>query len=240
MNKAYAFFDVDGTLIKGKSMFDFHDFWYQNGAEASSRHEHEDISAILSSLAVSGASRALINRRYYEFFAGRSVSNVTACAKAWAEQALEKPDFLVHKVVQRLSALRQDGVEPVFVSGSFVELLSPIAKALDVKYVLATRLVNDGKKYNGRITMPQTIGTGKAQAMHAFLADQDADGRDCWAFGDDISDVPMLELVGHPTAVIGDQELAMIAAIRDWPTIKLTGPQEQACENHMQLVAQAA
>lgn len=221
MNKAYAFFDVDGTVISGKSMFDFHDFWYRNGADPANSDEHEDVSAILRSLSVSGASREQINRRYYEFFAGRTVSSVATCAKAWAEQALAKPGFFVRKVVQRLTALRQDGVEPVFVSGSFVELLGPIAKALDVRYVLATHLLNDGQKYSGRIAMPQTIGAGKALAIHSFLADQEVDSRNCWAFGDDISDVPMLELVGHPTAVIGDQELAMVATIQGWPSIKL-------------------
>lgn len=35
MSQAYAFFDVDGTLIRGKSMFAFHDFWYQRWTAVS-------------------------------------------------------------------------------------------------------------------------------------------------------------------------------------------------------------
>lgn len=225
MNRAYAFFDVDGTLIHGKSMFAFHDFWYRQWPEggAGNRHEHEDVSAILNSLVVSGAPRELINRRYYEFFAGRSVAGVTACAQAWADQVLGQPDFFIPEVVARLESLRDAGLEPVFVSGSFVEVLNPIAKALDVKYILASRLANDGRKYNGRLAGTQTIGVGKAVAVKRFLADQEVASAHCHALGDDVSDVPMLEAVGHPTAVIGDPELAMVAAIRGWTTLSLPG-----------------
>lgn len=224
MNRAYAFFDVDGTLINGKSMFAFHDYWYRDGGESGAtdhRQEYEDVSAILNSLVVSQTSRELINRRYYEFFAGRSVESVNKCAQSWAKQALKQPNFFIPKVVARLNALRADGVEPVFVSGSFMELLSPIAKALDVKYILASRLVSDGKKYNGRILTPQTIGVGKALAIQAFLADQEVAADQCWAFGDDISDLPMLEAVGYPTVVFGDPELSVVAAIRKWPILNL-------------------
>lgn len=224
MSQAYAFFDVDGTLIRGKSMFAFHDFWYQRWTAPGSPialHEHEDILAILSSLEESGVPRELINRRYYEFFVGRSVSSVMRCAQAWAEEIIKQPGFFVESVLTRLEELRQQRVEPVFVSGSFVELLGPIAKHLGVRYVLGTRLMHDGQKYNGRVEQPQTIGMGKRLVVERFLSEVGVSVCDCWAFGDDVSDVPMLETVGHAVAVIGDPALASIAAQRGWLSWKL-------------------
>jgi HAD superfamily hydrolase (TIGR01490 family) len=222
LKPAYAFFDVDGTLIRGKSMFAFHDYWYQRWIVSelpTARHDHEDIQAILKSLVEHAAPRELINRRYYEFFAGRPVAAVTQCAQAWAEEAMDDPHFFIGAVCDRLQTLREQGLEPVFVSGSFVEALKPIARRLGVEHVRATRMMNDGYKYNGRIKQPQTIGPGKARAMAHFLAQQDVPAADCWAFGDDLSDVPMLEAVGHPVAVIGDPALAEVASLRGWAAL---------------------
>src|SRR5436309_9478493 len=46
-----------------------------------------------------------------------------------------------------------------------------------------------------------------------------ADGIDLagsYAYSDSITDLPMLELVGHPVAVNPDRELARVARERDW------------------------
>lgn len=225
MKTSYAFFDVDGTLLQRKSMFEFHDFWYQRwtGRNASeSREEYEDVTAILRALSDSAAPRELINRRYYEFFAGRSVDDVEQCARAWARGVIADPSQFVHEVIDELNALRAKGIEPVFVSGSFEEALAPIAEHLNTSHVLATRLLHEAGKYTGRFRAPQTIGSGKALAIASFLAERAADPANCWAFGDDISDVPMLETVGHPVAVIGDPSLNDIARSRGWRSLHLS------------------
>lgn len=219
MTRAYAFFDVDGTLLTIKSMFAFHDHWYRHGPPPQGQagaDEHADVSAILRALTESGAPREQVNRRYYEFFAGRSVEAVSACANDWARQALSDPGLFVPEVLDALTGLRQRGVEPVFVSGSFMEILGPIAAHLGVQDVLATRLIQARGTYTGRFEAPQTIGEGKAAALASFLAQRGTPAQDCWAFGDDASDLPMLGAVGHPVAVIGDPALAAIARSRDW------------------------
>lgn len=229
MKHTYAFFDVDGTLLNMKSMFSFHDYWYRrwnrvNGQAVS--EEFEDVTAILRGLAESGAPRKLINRRYYEFFAGRSVDAVTACAQAWSRSALADPNLFVTEVVDELDGLRAKGVEPVFVSGSFKEILAPIADHLGVQEVLAISLLHVNGKYTGRFEAPQTIGDGKAVAIAEFLAHRAAKAADCWAFGDDVSDVPMLSAVGYPVAVIGDHALDSVARNRGWRLLHLAASED--------------
>lgn len=225
MSRSYAFFDVDGTLLRLKSMFSFHDFWYQRWIGLDSRvriEEYEDVTAILRALVDGGVQRELVNRRYYEFFSGRSVEEVGRCARAWARTVVADPKLFVTEVIDELDALRAKGVEPVFVSGSFVEVLTPIADHLNVSHIRATRLLHDGSKYTGRFRAPQTIGEGKALAIGEFLAERSCSSSDCWAFGDDISDVPMLEAVGHPVAVIGDSALSSIARARRWKCLHIS------------------
>ena len=52
--------------------------------------------------------------------------------------------------------------------------------------------------------------------MRQFAADHDLDLDASWAYSDSVSDLPMLELVGHPVAVNPDAELARIARERNW------------------------
>lgn len=231
MTQRYAFFDVDGTLLHLKSMFSFHDFWYRRWKDPNdpvAAEEYKDVTAILRALADSDEPRELINRRYYEFFSGRSVDDVTRCAQAWARSAIANPRLFIPEVIEELDSLRAKGIEPVFVSGSFLEVLAPLAEHLGVRQVLATRLLHADGKYTGRFESPQTIGQGKATAIDEFLARQGSTAADCWAFGDDVSDLPLLSAVGHPVAVIGDRALGAAARHRGWRCLHLGSSEEQS------------
>ena len=46
----------------------------------------------------------------------------------------------------------------------------------------------------------------------------------CFAYSDSITDLPMLEVVGHPHAVNPDKELRRAAADRGWPILVFTRP----------------
>jgi hypothetical protein len=45
---------------------------------------------------------------------------------------------------------------------------------------------------------------------------------DCYAYSDSITDVPMLEAVGHPYAVNPDKALRRVCAERSWPVLTFT------------------
>lgn len=211
---SYAFFDVDDTLIDVKSMFSFQDYWFDQTGDAAGRRA---FLVEMNDLRIVGASRETLNRRYYAHFAGRCVAATKACAEAWfAALERERPDLYHAAVAGELRALQDQGVEAVFVSGSFPELLAPAARRLGVRHILATTMeVKDGR-FTGVILPPQTIGEGKAVAVKTFLAGRGVPAAVCRAYGDDISDAPMLESVGYPTVVTGGCGLAAYAERRGW------------------------
>ena len=47
---------------------------------------------------------------------------------------------------------------------------------------------------------------------------------DCYAYSDSITDLPMLEAVGHPAAVNPDRALRRAARERGWPVLVFTRP----------------
>jgi HAD superfamily hydrolase (TIGR01490 family) len=222
--RAYAFFDVDDTLITIKSLLRFQEFWYQWTADEVGRAAY--ISEIQGLLA-QDASWEFVNRRFYAHFAGRPVEAVKRCVSIWFEETErsllnQQASLFQPVIVRRLHEHRQEGIEPVFVSGSFPLLLEPIAQRLGVQHVLAIRQqVVDGK-FTGEILPPQTIGQGKADAVLEFLKDKSATAENCFAYGDDISDAPMLGCVGFPFVVKGGRRLEAYAEQYGWPVIDPT------------------
>ncbi|MGE5505033.1 MAG: HAD family hydrolase [Actinomycetota bacterium] len=213
----YAFFDVDDTLISIKSMFRFQEFWY---AATGDRAGQDAFAGEFAALRAAGAAREELNRRYYAHFAGRSAAAVAECAERWfAHVEATTPGLWHAPVVARLKAHQAAGIEAVFVSGSFPALLEPVARRLSVGHLLCTTMEQAGGRFTGAILPPQTIGDGKARAVAGFLARTHADPAGCFAYGDDISDLPMLAAVGHPTAVRGCARLAGEAKARGWEVL---------------------
>lgn len=214
---AYAFFDVDGTLISLKSMLSFQDYWYAT-AEDNPRPRVR-FEAEMAGLRRMGATREEMNRRYYAHFAGRPVEAVRRAAVRWFDHILRATDDLFHvRVVSRLLSHHAEGMEPVFVSGSFPAILEPIAERLGVGRILATDLEEADGVYTGAVRA-QTIGEGKVAAMARLLEAQAADPAACRAYGDDLSDLPMLQAVGGPAAVRGDHRLETHARRVGWEVL---------------------
>ena len=75
----------------------------------------------------------------------------------------------------------------------------------------------DGK-YTGEIGR-YAYGPEKAIAIRELAEERGYDLAGSYAYSDSVTDVPMLEAVGHPFAVNADRALRRIAAERDWPTL---------------------
>lgn len=71
------------------------------------------------------------------FLAGAPLQDLTLAGQEWFERRFggERPPYLA-PVVARLKAHRAAGIEPVFVSGSMLPLLSPLAAELGVSHCL--------------------------------------------------------------------------------------------------------
>lgn len=116
----------------------------------------------------------------------------------------------------------QDAGRPAFIvsaaSNGVVELL---ARVLDMEGGIGTRYeVDSDGRYTGRLIGGLNYGELKVEPMRRFAADHGVDLATSWAYSDSISDLPMLELVGHPVAVNPDAPLARAAVERGWPVMR--------------------
>lgn len=216
----FAFFDVDETLIDLKSMFSFRAFFHRQtlGPGLGRVAEDEAQQAILDLLA-KGASRPEVNRQFYRALQGRSHASVCASARDWYAQQRHSPGFFVQPVLDRLRTHQAQGVAVVLVSGSCTEILAPLAQDLGVEHLLVTQLELLGGVFTGEVLGMPAIGEGKRLLVERFLQRMNADPTACFAYGDHLSDLPMLELVGHPVVVVRDEDLVSLAKSRRWPLL---------------------
>jgi len=214
----YVFFDVDDTLIRTKSMFTFSKKYFST---VKNKNLELQFDAEMASLFKKNTDWKVINTIYYYYFKHFLIADVESVAQQWfLGLSADKSHFYHHNIVKILQQHQAEGTECVFVSGSFRELLQPIADDLGVKHILSINLERNGERYTGNIIPPQTIGDGKADAINLFLDARGGNAKNCYAYGDDISDVPMLSAVGHPVAVAGGRGLESYATERGWPIVQ--------------------
>jgi HAD superfamily hydrolase (TIGR01490 family) len=102
------------------------------------------------------------------------------------------------------------------VSASPEEIVAPLARYLQVDEAVATRAeLDENGRYTGR-TERYCYGAEKAQLVKEIAERDGIDLAASYAYSDSASDLPLLELVGHPIVVNPDRELLRAARSREW------------------------
>jgi HAD superfamily hydrolase (TIGR01490 family) len=211
-----AFFDLDKTIIAKSSMLAFSKTFRKNG--------------LLS-------RRALIQAAYAQV-----VFQLVGADENKMEKlrgiALELTRGWNHEVVKTLvNETMHDVVVPIIyedaldliekhkskndlviiVSSAPMEVVMPIAKHLGVDdFIATTSRLDENGNYTGELEF-YSYGSFKPQAVLRIAKERNIDLDGSYAYSDSITDVPLLECVGHPVAVNPDKELARIAIERQWP-----------------------
>lgn len=197
-------------------MFDFFDFWCREN------NEYEKLECYMDNFrreVKKGTSREQLNREYYRQFSGISYKTLEEAGEEWFSIKICSGLF-IDDAVTALKKHQAENMFTVFVSGSMRPVLSPVAKYLGVSDILCAPLeLTDTGILTGEIGTPQTIGGGKKEALIQFCSQKKISAADCYAYGDDLSDIPMLESVGHPVCVGKYTALGSYAVSQRWPVI---------------------
>ncbi|MFE2911667.1 HAD family hydrolase [Kitasatospora indigofera] len=219
-----VFSDVDETLITCKSMFDFLRFRLTRSLGDEGEARYRLIRDQLRAQGEAGVPREEVNRAYYRLHAGQDAGELAALGEQWFAERSAEPGFFVPATLAALRRHREAGAALVLVSGSFSPCLAPLARAVGAAYTLATEPLVERGRYTGEVVRPM-IGAGKRAAVLDLLAfHPGVDPARCYAFGDHISDLPMLECVGHPRVVGGDAQLLERLGRRARPVPHDAGP----------------
>ncbi len=217
-----AFFDLDKTIIAKSSTLAFSKS-FQAGGLISRRAMLRSAYAQFVYL-VGGADHDQMEKmRQFmsQLCAGWDVATVREIV---ADTLHNIVDPLVYdEAVSLIEEHRLAGRDIVIVSTSGAEVVGPIGEMLGADRVIATRMEIEDGKYTGGIEY-YAYAEEKAAAIRELADTFGYDLASCYAYSDSVTDVHMLEVVGHPHAVNPDRELRRIAASRGWPVLVFTKP----------------
>lgn len=219
---AAAFFDLDKTIIAGSSALAFSRPFRRHGLitrRAALRSGYTQLLLVLSG--ADADTMDLLRRRITALCAGWEVAQINAIV---AETLHEIVAPLVYaEATELIAEHRANGDEIVVLSASGLEVVEPIAALVGADRCTATRMgVVDGR-YSGVVDY-YCYGEHKAQAARDIAAERGYRLADCRAYSDSITDLPLLEAVGHPTAVNPDRALRREALRRGWPVLTFVDP----------------
>lgn len=215
--KQAAFFDLDKTIIAKSSALAFGKQFFAGGLI----NRRAVLKATYAQLVymTSGADEdqiERIRRHITTMAAGWDVEQVRSIV---AETLHEVVDPLVYdEATELIAEHKAAGRQVIIVSSSGAELVEPIGKMLGVDHVIATTMVEEDGKYTGAVDF-YAYGPEKAVAMRALAEQHGYDLAQSYAYSDSASDLPMLDAVGHPTAVNPDKTLRAVAGEKGWPIL---------------------
>lgn len=210
-----AFFDIDGTLLAVHSAPLYARYMRQHGRARRRDLLRTAYYLLQYRLNLLDIDRAL--ERASELIVGEKEEEIAAFSRRWYEETIRP--HLVPAVCALLEQHRSRGDVVALLSTTTSYLADPIARDLGVDHILVTRLeVRDGC-FTGRAEGPVCYGRGKVYWAKRFAEEQDVDLSRSYFYTDSVTDVPVLEIVGHPRVVQPDRLLRREAGRRGWPIV---------------------
>ena len=210
-----AFFDLDKTVIAKASVVAFGTPLYQQGL-ISRRTILRGLWGQLVYLHL-GADEAKIARMrasMLELTKGWDQGRVQEIVEEALEQIVEP--IIYAEALELINQHHAEGREVVIVSASPEEIVRPLARYLGADRAIASRArLDEQGRYTGEMEF-DAFGPAKASAMHQLASELGIDMEASYAYSDSATDIPMLEMVGHPVAVNPDRELLRTAQEQGW------------------------
>lgn len=215
--KRAAFFDVDNTLIRGSTIYFLGRGMYQRGYFTK-----KDISRfVLANLRfrLTGKENKEEIARFQasatDFIGGHNVKDIEAIAQQIYDE------FVSPAMWQGTIDIAQthiaNGIEVYLVTAAPEDMATLIAKRLGLTGALGSKAeIRDGF-YTGKMNGALLHGKEKAVAIRELAEKMGFDLTDCFAYSDSNNDLPLLECVGHPSAINPDALLGLRAMAEGWP-----------------------
>ena len=119
-------------------------------------------------------------------------------------------------VLLELDKKRLSGAQIVVISGAYQPIVEAFARKIDAR-AISTQLAYEDGRLKG-INLPVNSYQHKAEKVRALYPDS----RIAAAYGDTLSDLPMMEMSDIPVAVYPDAKLRRVAEERGWRVMPIT------------------
>jgi HAD superfamily hydrolase (TIGR01490 family) len=222
--RSAAFFDMDKTILAENSGTLYMKYRYERG-EVGAWDLVRGLGAYLrykaGVLDIDRWTKAMLAE-----FKGQSEVALTREANRWFR------DMVVQTVYPEAAEIvnwhKGQGHVVAIVSGATRFVVKPLAEHLGIRHFLYTRLEVEDGRFTGRVIEPICFEEGKIYWLQQFIEEQGIDLAKSFFYTDSITDLPLLELVGHPVVTNPDPFLYRAAVKRRWPVRFFKPPASEA------------
>jgi HAD superfamily hydrolase (TIGR01490 family) len=218
-----AFFDVDKTILAENSGTLYFRALYDRG-------EVEWPTLLANMVSYAQYKLNLLDldhwtKRTMRNFRGQSERTLMRESKQWFR------DYVLETVYPEAEQLISDhaarGHVVALVSGATKFVIRPLAEHLGVQNVMHTHLEVEDGHFTGRVLDPICFGEGKIYWLQQLIDREGIDLARSYFYTDSITDLPLLDLVGHPQVVNPDLLLYREARRRRWPVRIFSDPRDE-------------
>jgi HAD superfamily hydrolase (TIGR01490 family) len=211
-----ALFDIDGTLLARNTAS-----LYMRHLRRTGQARRRDVARTLYyllryKLGLLDVGRAL--EASMDFVRGRDEAAMAADCLEWYRTTVR--GWIVPGMAARVAAHRRAGHVVALLTSATRYLAEPLGADLGVDHLLVTQLVVRDGRFTGEIVPPACYGRGKVHWAERFALEHGVDLGLSYFYTDSITDLPVLDRVGHPRVVNPDPRLRRLAQRRGWPVLR--------------------
>ncbi len=216
-----AFFDLDRTLLTGASGPMFSTMLKRVGLLPDRSIPGEGLVFKFFDVVGETLPSMFVTRQMARAASGWDRSLVQEAGRLAAERLVDEVPGFARALIERH---REEDRPVVMATTSPYDLVRPLAEALGIEHVIATRYGEADGRYDGTVDGFFVWGPGKLAAVRDWAAHHGVDVGRSYAYSDSIYDLPLLSAVRFPTAVNADPRLRVVAALRRWPSMHFDVP----------------
>jgi len=221
--RSAAFFDLDKTILAKSSSFAFARPFYREGLIGRSDVIRSAYAQFLFHTSGVDHDQMETMREYMsKLVTGWEVEKVQQIVAETLDEIIDPMVF--EEAIELIERHRAEGRDVIIISSSGTDVVEPIGARLGADLSIGTQVAIEDGKYTGEIVY-YAYGEGKADAMRSIAQERGYELADCYAYSDSYTDLPMLDVVGHPVAVNPDASLRAVAIERDWPIVDFQRPE---------------
>jgi len=213
-----AIFDLDNTLLRGDSDYQWGRFLIDKGvvnAEYVAR-EHDRYYAQY----LEGTLDIL---EFLAFQLEPLAHNDRATLEQWRREFLDQRirPLITASATELVEKHRSAGDRLLIITATNSFITRPIADAFGIEQLIGTDPEEADGRFTGRVAGVPSYREGKVTRLEAWLKQHDETLDGSWFYSDSHNDLPLLEQVDHPVAVNPDATLLEQAGARGWPVLHL-------------------
>jgi len=209
-----VFFDVDDTLVNGQTQEILGRYLYKNG-KVSIAFVIKILFYFLMWRIGTVKNVVPLRKEAYKVIRGWEVFEVEKLVKECFSKEIRTRVF--PQALDLIKNHQIKGHEVILISGSIDCLLRIIKEFIGTNFVIGTILETKNNKYTGEVIGPVVHGESKAKVILDFVSEHNFSLQGSYAYSDDVSDLPLFQLVQNPVVVNPNKKLRKIAQHEGWP-----------------------